>query len=89
MLNLILMFERVKNKIIRSYRKYVFRKSVGCNHDDFKLVGKVSLINCNIKMGKNVCIYPDVMFYGDGLIEIGNNVVIGNGTIIYSSSVGG
>ena len=29
------------------------------------------------------------MFFGDGLIEIGDNVDIGNGTIIYSSKSGG
>lgn len=34
-------------------------------------------------------IYPNVMFFGDGPIEIGNNVAIGNNTIIYSSKDGG
>lgn len=29
------------------------------------------------------------MFFGDGLIEIGDNVDIGNGTIIYASQNGG
>lgn len=42
-----------------------------------------------MKCGKNVTIYPDVMFFGDGRIEIGDNVDIGNGTIIYASKIGG
>jgi ribosomal protein L27 len=29
------------------------------------------------------------MFWGDGVIEIGNNVDIGKDTIIYASSAGG
>lgn len=40
-------------------------------------------------MGKNVTIYPEVMFFGDGLITIGDNVDIGNGTVIYASKCGG
>ena len=40
-------------------------------------------------MGKNVNIYPGVMFWGDGIIDIGNNVDIGKDTIIYASKSGG
>ena len=40
-------------------------------------------------MGNNITIYPDVMFWGNGPIVIGDNVDIGNGTIIYPSKVGG
>ena len=40
-------------------------------------------------MGKNVTIYPEVVFFGDGLITIGDNVDIGNGTVIYASKCGG
>lgn len=88
-MNLILLFDRFKRKINSAYRKYIFKKQIGCSHTDFSLVGNITLINKNIKLGHNVTIYPDVMFYGDGLIEIGDNVDIGNGTIIYSSKNGG
>lgn len=56
-----------------------------CDHKQFSIVGKITLINKNIKLGKNITIYPDCMFFGDGEIAIGDNVDIGNGTIIYSS----
>lgn len=85
----ILLIDRCLNKIKRVYRKSVFRAKTGCNHKSFSLVGNVRLINTNIKLGKNVTIYPDVMFFGDGPIEIGDHVTIGNGTIIYASKIGG
>ena len=88
-MNLILLFDRFKRKINSAYRKYIFKKQIGCSHTDFSLVGNITLINKNIKLGRNVTIYPDVMFFGDGLIEIGDNVDIGNGTVIYSSKCGG
>lgn len=62
---------------------------IGCNHNDFSIVGDITVINKNIKLGHNVTIYPDVMLFGDGEIVIGDNVDIGNGTIIYSSKDGG
>lgn len=88
-MNLVLFLDRVMNKVKRCYRKYIFRKRIGCSHNSFSLVGKVTLINTNIRIGKNVTIYPDVMFFGDGPIVIGDNVNIGNNTIIYSSKTGG
>ena len=59
------------------------------NHNDFNIVGDITVINKNIKLGRNVTIYPGVMFWGDGLIEIGDNVDIGKDTVIYSSKSGG
>lgn len=84
-----LLIDRIIQKVIRSYRKAVFKKNIGCKHKDFHLVGKVNLINKNINLGHNVTIYPDVMFFGDGPIIIGDNVDIGNGTVIYSSKFAG
>lgn len=86
---MILLIDRIIQKVIRSYRKAVFKKNIGCKHKDFHLVGKVNLINRNINLGHNVTIYPDVMFFGDGPIIIGDNVDIGNGTVIYSSKFAG
>ena len=88
-MNPVLLFDRILRKIQSEYRKYIFKNRIRCDHSDFSLVGKVTLINSNIKLGHNVTIYPDVMFFGDGLIEIGDNVDIGNGTIIYASKSGG
>lgn len=86
---MLLLIDKIIQKLIRSYRKSVFAKKINCPHKDFKLVGKVTLINNNVKIGRNVTIFPDVMIYGDGPINIADNVSIGNGTIIYASHDGG
>lgn len=86
---MILFIDKCLRKIASIWRKAVFKRLIGCKHNNFSLVGKVTLINRNIKLGRNVTIYPDCMFFGDGLIEIGDNVDIGNGTIIYASKCGG
>lgn len=84
-MRIIILIERIKNKIVREYRKAVFKDMINCDHNQFSIVGKITLINKNIRLGKNVTIYPNCMFFGDGVIEIGDNVDIGNGTVIYSS----
>ncbi len=86
---MLLFVDRVLKKIVRQYRKAVFRKKIKCPHKNFILVDTVYVINTNIRLGKNVSIYPNVMFFGDGPIEIGDNVSIGNNTLIYSSKGGG
>lgn len=62
---------------------------ISCPHNNLTLVGSVTVINSNVKLGKNVTIYPGIMFWGDGDIEIGDNVVIGKDTVIYASKAGG
>ena len=86
---MLLLIDRIIKKITLVYRKAVFRRKIKCPHKSFFLVGNVHLINTNIKLGKNVTIYPDVMFWGDGPIVIGDNVDIGTNTIIYSSKQSG
>ena len=86
---MILFLDRCFKKISGMWRKAVFKRKIKCKHNNFSLVGKVTLINRNIKLGKNVTIYPDCLFFGDGPIEIGDNVDIGQGTIIYASKCGG
>ena len=81
--------EKTLRKIKTLYTKSYVKSAIKCKHNNFSVVGNITLINRNIILGENVTIYPDVMFYGDGIIEIGNNVSIGNGTIIYSSSQAG
>lgn len=85
---MLLWIDRIKNKIIREYRKQIFKEMIKCHHRDFKLIGEAIVINRNIKLGHNVTIYPGCMFFGDGLIEIGDNVNIGNNTVIYASKSG-
>lgn len=88
-MSIFMLIERAKNKIKYQYRKRIFKEKTKCKHNDFSIVGDITLINSNVKIGHNVTIYPDVMFFGDGLINIGDNSEIGNGTIIYSSKDGG
>ncbi len=88
-MNLILFFDKCKEKLTLEYRKYIIRKKINCTHSNFKVYGKILLINHNVRLGKNVRIYPGVMLFGDGLIEIGDNVSIGNDTMIYASKNGG
>ena len=80
---------RIFSMIRSKCRNYEFRHLIKCPDSDVKLVGDITVINRNIRFGRNVIIYPDVMFFGDGLIEIGDNVAIGNGTLIYASQKGG
>lgn len=47
------------------------------------------MINQNVKVGSNCLIMPGVQFFGDGPIVIGNNVSIGNNTMLYASKDGG
>ncbi len=83
---MLLIFDRIIQKIIRAYRKAVFKRKIACPHNNFTLVGRVDAINTNIKLGNNVTIYQDVFFWGNGPIVIGDNVTIGNGTVIASLS---
>jgi len=49
-----------------------------------RILGKISLRTkkCHIVLGKNVTIYPNVVFWGAGTIQIGSNVAIGDNVII-------
>ena len=86
MLGVLTMIDRVVEKIKRSYRNRVFYEKTGQRAN---LVGDIVLINQNLRIGKNVTIYPYVQIFGDGLIEIGDNVTIGTGTILYASKSSG
>ena len=86
---MILFINRVIKKIRSNWRRATFRAFTKNKRSNVIILGNLTLINPNIKLGKDVTIYPDVMFFGDGLISIGNNVTIGNGTIIYASANGG
>ena len=72
----------------RRSRRIIFN-SIIRKKTNVSIIGKVTVINRNIQIGNNVTIYPDVMFFGDGPIKIGNGVTLGNGTIIYASKNAG
>lgn len=85
---MLILIDRILSKITKIYRTHVFRAKIKTDKS-VKLVGNVILINRNIKLGNNVTIYPNVLFYGDGPIVIGDNVAIGSFTVIYASKNAG
>lgn len=86
---MLLFINKMILKIKSEYRKRVFAKNIRDCAELPKIYGEVHVINRNITCGKGVSIYPQVQFFGDGEIQIGDNVSIGNGTMIYSSKDGG
>ncbi|WP_053373001.1 acyltransferase [Paenibacillus sp. FJAT-27812] len=79
-----LIIDKIKEKILRHYRKKVFLLRIKSNNNSVNIIGKVYVNATNVKIGNNVTIYPGVMFWGDGEIVIGNNVDIGKDTIIFA-----
>lgn len=86
---MLLFLDRVIKKCSSIYNKKVFLKKINSKENTLKIYGEIYLINPNIELGKNVVLYPNIMFFGDGKIIIEDNVSIGMGTIIYSSKKGG
>lgn len=86
MMRILCLIDRVIAKVKREWRNRVFYEKTGQRAN---LIGDIVLINRNLKIGRNCCIYPYVQIFGDGLVEIGDNVDIGTGTIIYASKCGG
>lgn len=84
---MILFIEKVITKLVYFYRYRLIERMTG--NAPQKIYGKVHIINRNITFGANVALYPEVMIFGDGPVVIGDNVNIGNGTMIYSSKEGG
>lgn len=84
---MILLADKVITKLLYIYRHRLIKKKTGSAPK--KIYGNVHIINKNIKFGENVALYPEVMIFGDGPVVIGDNVNIGNGTMIYSSKNGG
>lgn len=86
---ILLLFDNAKDKFLRFYWKKVFLQRIKSVNRDCTIMGKVHVMASNVRIGKNVTIYPNVTFWGDGEIMIGDNVNIGNDTIIFSSKAGG
>lgn len=80
-----LLIDRIKEKIFRIYRKKIFLTRIKSAEKTVEIIGHGVCINAtNVKIGKNVTIYQNVMFWGDGEIIIGSNVDIGKDTIIFA-----
>lgn len=81
---MILFLDKIINFLIRHFRKAAFLKRIKAVDSSVNILGKVFVNATNVNIGKNVTIYPNVYFWGDGEIIIGDNVDIGIGTIIFS-----
>ena len=57
----------------------------GTRHNEFTLYGDVNVINTKVTIGRGVAIYPNVTFWGEGSIVVGDNCSIGQGTVIFAS----
>jgi acetyltransferase-like isoleucine patch superfamily enzyme len=77
---------RLQEKWCKFYRKKAFLGHIGSTDNTVKILGKIYVNASNLKIGKNVTIYPGVYFWGNGEIIIGNNVHIGIGTIIFAKN---
>ncbi len=87
-----LLVDRVSERVMRYYHTRVFlARATHTSGDasDYRILGKVYVNATNITLGKNVTIYPNVYFWGDGEIVIGDNCDIGRDTVIFASKQGG
>lgn len=75
-------------KIIRKINGYLFMCRTKSKFRP-RILGKVYVENKNVNIGKNNVLYNNVKFWGNGSIILGNNVKIGDNTMIYSSINGG
>ena len=50
------------------------------------VLGNAYLNNPNIEFGRNVVLYPNVHIFGPGKVILGDNVCLGDGTVICSAS---
>lgn len=87
--NLFWIIDHAINKWLRFYRRKVFEAHTGQITDGCSILGPMTLINPNIRIGKNVTFYPNVMLWGDGPILIGDNVDIGANSVLYAFASGG
>ena len=74
---------RVLHRIYISMQQADIKCNKNLHGGKIRVLGKVYINATNVKFGKNVTLYPGCYFWGRN-IEIGDNVDIGIGTIIYS-----
>lgn len=77
--------ENFQNSTYYSYKAQLAELQYAKNVTEGKIniLGKIYMNATNVKFGRNVTLYPGCYFWGRN-IEIGDNVDIGIGTIIYS-----
>lgn len=73
---------RIKENFLRYIRGKIVKNRLNLATYP-NVLGKIHINARNVKMGKNVTLYPGVYLWGQN-IEIGDNVDIGIGTIIYA-----
>lgn len=88
-MKIVTFLNKVYSKILLILRKRYFKEKTGNSTKTLKILGKIHLINSNVKIGKKCTFYEGVTLFGDGEIIIGDNVSIGQNTLIYSSKEGG
>lgn len=71
-----------------AYRIYIVGKNIDRSHHEKKWLSGVSLISKTdlLTQGKNVSFGGEVMLLGAGNIEIGDDTMVGAGTIIHTST---
>lgn len=75
-------------KLIHLLRRINFCRKTR-NKNVPKILGPIIIENPNVVIGKSVTLFRNVKFWGNGKIEIGANVKIGDNTMIYASKEGG
>ena len=82
--NLVYIICRIRDRALAYWRRKEFESYTGQKTENFQVLGKVYYRNPHVHVGKNVTLFPGVMFQGTGTIFIGDNTYIENDTIIYS-----
>lgn len=80
---MLLLIDKIKQKLLRLYNPKIFLLKINNKVQNCRVLGKVNCNATNLIIGNNVTIYPNVTFWGDGEIRIGDNVDIGYNTIIF------
>lgn len=83
-MNILYQWSRLVEKVLCFYRRRCFEGYLNIKTERLSIIGKIYLRNRKVHVGKNVTLYPGVMFQGEGDIYIGDNTYLENNTIVYS-----
>lgn len=84
-----MMLSRFINKLISVYYKKLLEKNVGYKLPSVRVMGQLSFENGTLDIGENVVFWPGVTFSGNGRIQIGNGVKVGQDVILYAHNENG